>query len=112
MKKKIRNSDTKGYLIGVDLDGIICWQEGGCWSAEDALKSEPIQKNIDLLLELIHAGNHIIIHTARKEWWRAETEAWLLKNEVPYHALVMGKTPCDAYWDDKNIDFKGLKKLL
>lgn len=110
MRKKMRNSNTKGYLIAVDLDGVIC--ECECWSPEDALNAKPIQENIDFLYKLIHAGHHIILHSARKEWWRAETEAWLSKNKVPYHALVMGKLPADFYIDDKNIAIKEINKLL
>lgn len=105
----MRNKNTKGYLLHIDLDGVLC--EGECWSPEDALKSNPIQKNIDLLYKLIHAGHHIIIWTSRKEWWRAETEMWLYKNRVPYHALIMNKPPTDGYWDDKNVSIKDIKKL-
>lgn len=108
----MRTNNTKGYLISIDLDGVIAWNENGCWSVEDALVSEPIQETIELMYKLIHAGHHIIIYTARKEWWRAETEMWLLKNEVPYHALVMGKCPCDYYLDDRNTSLDKLKALL
>jgi len=107
---KMRTKDTKGYLITVDIDGVIADSE--CWSPEDALKAKPIQENIDLLQKLIHAGHHIILYTSRKEWWRPETEAWLQKNRVPYHALIMGKPPADFYWDDKMVSKEELKKFL
>jgi uncharacterized HAD superfamily protein len=106
----MRTKDTKGYLITVDIDGVIA--DGECWSPEDALKAKPIQENIDLLYQLIYAGHHIILYTSRKEWWRPETEAWLQKNKVPYHALVMNKTPCDFNIDDKNISIKDIKKII
>jgi len=106
----MRTKKTRGYLIGVDIDGVLA--RGECWSEKDALKLTPIQENIDLLYDLIHAGHHIVLYTARKEWWRAETEAWLSKNKVPYHVLVMGKTPCDYYIDDKNITIDNAKKFL
>ena len=108
----MRNHETKGYLIGVDLDGVLAWKEGGCWSAEDALNCEPIQENIDLLYKLIHAGHHIILYTARKEWWKSATEKWLKDNEIPYHALVMNKLPVDYLWDDRAAQTKDIKKLI
>jgi len=106
----MRDHNTKGYLLAIDIDGVIC--KGSCWSPEDALKAEPIQENIDLLKQLIHAGHHIVLYSARKEWWRGETELWLLKNKVPYHALIMNKFPADFYYDDRNIDLNNLKKLI
>ena len=47
--------------------------------------------------------NHlIIIHTARSEKIRVQTEKELLQKNIPYHALVMGKLRADVYIDDKN----------
>lgn len=105
----MRNKTTKGYLLHIDLDGVLC--EGECWSAEFALTAKPIQKNIDLVKDLVRSGNHIIIWTARGEKWRAETKYWLEKNDVWYHALIMGKPTSDGYADDKNLSINDLKKL-
>ena len=85
-------------LISVDLDGILC--QGEWWDKEDGAK--PIKKNIELVNKLYHAKHHIIIYTARKEKARYETEYWLKKHGVKYHALVMEKMGADCYWDDKS----------
>lgn len=47
-------------------------------------------------------GHTILIHTARPERVRPETEAWLAGEGVRYHALVMGKLSADVYIDDKS----------
>ena len=49
-----------------------------------------------------HPGNLIIIYTARNPMIRKQTESELKKNNIPYHALVMGKLRADVYVDDKN----------
>jgi len=90
----------KDKLVCMDLDGTLC--KGDCWTEEEMLFAEPIQKNIDKNNKL-YLTNHIIIYTARPEWYRAETVYWLSKNKVRYHALVMGdrKVGADIYYDDK-----------
>ena len=104
----MRTRTTTGFLINFDLDGVLCI--GDCWSAESCLLAKPIKENIELLYKLIHNGHHIHIYTARKEWWRPETESWLLKNRVPYHALIMNKAPCDLLVDDRAISIKELRE--
>ena len=46
--------------------------------------------------------NLIIIHTARPEYLRRETEKQLEERGINYHALKMGKLRADVYIDDKN----------
>jgi len=46
--------------------------------------------------------NFIVIHTARPEHIRKETEQELADKGIKYHALVMAKLRADVYIDDKN----------
>lgn len=46
--------------------------------------------------------NLIIIHTARPEYLRAETEKQLNEKGIRYHCLKMDKIRADLYIDDKN----------
>ncbi len=103
----MRNKHTKGHLFHIDLDGTLA--KGEFWGDGDP---KPIQKNIDLVKALIRNGHHIIIWTARKEAWRAQTEYWLEKHDVWYHAIIMNKPPSDFYVDDKFITIEDLKKLI
>ena len=95
--------EPNGKLIAIDLDGTLC--RGECWTEEACLHAEPIQEMIDTVNDLYIKGGHIIIYTARPEWFRHETEYWLNKHKVRRHALVMGsnKIGADYYIDDKAI---------
>lgn len=90
-------------LFVVDIDGILC--TGEFWGKGFP---DPIQENIDKINKLYRQLHHIILYTARREWWRGDTEAWLLKHKVLYHALVMGKVGGDYYIDDKFINIKDI----
>jgi len=96
----LKNPNDK--LIAIDLDGVIChgefWGEG---------EPEPIKGMIDKIWEWYKKGGHIIIYTARQPRYYAQTQAWLVKHEVPFHGIVMQvKIGADVYIDDKalNID--------
>lgn len=93
----------KDKLVCMDLDGTLCI--GDCWTEEDCLIAKPIQEAIDKNNEMYISGAHILIYTARPEWFRNETEYWLRKHKVRFHAIVMGnnKVGADIYYDDKAI---------
>ena len=93
----------KDKLVCIDLDGTLC--VGDCWTEESCLTAKPIQKAIDKNNEMYVGGAHILIYTARPEWFRNETEYWLRKHKVRYHALVMGnnKVGADIYIGDRAI---------
>lgn len=93
----------KDKLIYVDLDGTLC--TGESWTEEGCLFAKPKQDIIDKVNNIYVGGGHIIIYTARPEWFRCETEYWLNKHKVRNHALVMNhnKKGADAYVDDKAI---------
>ena len=93
----------KDKLVCMDLDGTLCI--GDCWTEEACLFAKPIQEAIDKNNEMYISGAHILIYTARPEWFRNETEYWLRKHKVRFHAIVMGnnKVGADYYVDDKMI---------
>jgi uncharacterized HAD superfamily protein len=93
----------KDKLIAVDLDGTLC--NGESWTDECCMNAIPRQEIIDRTNEAYCSGAHIIIYTARPEWFRASTAYWLSKNKVRYHALMMNpnKMGADVYVDDKAI---------
>lgn len=95
--------DYKDKLIAVDLDGTLCI--GNCWTEEECLFAKPILERIDKVNKMYTGGGHIIIYTARPEWFRFATEYWLNKHNVRRHALVMcpNKMGADYYIDDKAI---------
>ncbi len=95
----MRNKKTKGYLMAIDLDGVLSM--GEFWGKKASKEPKPIRKNINLVNNLVLSGHHIVIYTSRREWWRRETEKWLLKHKVLYHSLKMGKLAADFYLDDK-----------
>ena len=95
-------------LICVDLDGTLCI--GEAWTNEQCLTTTPKQDIIDKVNKMYTSGGHIIIYTARPETFRPETEYWLNKFGVRYHALVMAtrKMPADLYIDDKCLNVEDL----
>lgn len=97
----MKNTDKK--LIAVDLDGTLT--EDDCWTAHECLTAEARVDIIKKVKDLYYDRNVIIIYTARPETMRDETEYWLRKNKVKYHALVMGnnKMGADIYVDDRAI---------
>lgn len=74
-------------VYSVDLDGVLD-------------KKENVKK-INKLFE--DPQNYIVIHTARSKSIRKETEEFLFKHQIKYHALVMEKMRADYYIDDKNL---------
>ncbi len=97
----MKNTDKK--LIAVDLDGTLT--NSNAWTEEECLTAEARVDIIKKVKDLYYDRNVIIIYTARPETMRNETEYWLRKNGVKYHALVMGnsKMGADIYVDDRAI---------
>jgi len=102
MKEKLLEilANPNDKVIAVDLDGTLC--AGEFWGEEDCV---PIQKMIDLVAAWYQKGAHIIIYTARQPKYFAATQAWLMKNGVPFHGIVMQMKPgADVYIDDKALN--------
>lgn len=97
-------------LVLIDVDNTLTI--GECWTEEECLHAIPNKETIDFVNSIY--GKHVIIaYTARDESLRFATEYWLKKNGVKYHALNMGKTGCDVFFDDKTVsNLKDLNKWL
>jgi len=79
------------------MDGTIC-QEMRMYSR---CLAEPKKDAVESINRLYDAGNTIIIYSART-WMEWEmTTAWLKKNGVKYHQLMMGKPVGDVWIDDR-----------
>lgn len=97
-------------VIGIDIDGVLTLDTA--WNKEECLTRTPNMPVIELLDKLYYE-HCIILYTARGEIMRNETEYWLKKNGVKYHALRMDKMPCDLLFDDRTVNnLEDLKKWL
>lgn len=102
MKEKLLNilKNPANKLIAIDLDGTLC--EGEFWGGEEP---KPIVDRILWVRDLYHKGAHIVIYTARDPMYFLETNAWLLKHNVPFHGIAMQKKiGADCYIDDRAIN--------
>jgi len=95
----------------VDLDGTLCTNTNGNYSA-----AQPLVSNINKINGLRADGNEIVIFTARGmntfngnkqkvyENYYQFTKEQLAKWGVQYDCLIMGKPSGDVYIDDKGIN--------
>jgi hypothetical protein len=94
-------------VYAVDLDNTLCISpKGGFWNKPVLEDLPPIPKMIDWVNQKYAEGHTIIIYTARPRRFYEITESWLIKNQVYYHALRMGKLRADYYVDDKALNVK------
>jgi len=102
LKDILKNPANK--LIAIDLDGTLC--KGEFWGEGDPT---PIKERIEYFNNIYKKGAHIIIYTARQPRYFIKTMAWLIKNEVMYHGIMMQQKPgADLYCDDKVININDL----
>lgn len=102
MKEKLFDvlKSPNNKLIAVDLDGTLC--HGEFWGEEEP---QPILEHIDYIWELYKKGAHIIIYTARDPRYFIQTNAWLMKHNVPFHGITMQKKiGASLYIDDKSLN--------
>lgn len=83
----------------VDIDGILCEI-----STLPFIQRQPITKNIVAINRLYDQGHTIILHTARLNEDRFDTEYWTRLHGIKYHAIVYNKLKADFYIDDHNIE--------
>lgn len=96
--------------VFVDFDSTITTGEGEPWWV-DSLDEEPDEEMIEIVNDLYKQGHTIIIYTARREEVREETEYFLNKWGVMYHAIEMEKPGYSLLIDDKAISDKKAKSL-
>lgn len=93
--------------IVFDLDGTLCEERQ---TFERSL-AEPIQENINRVIEAKKAGHTIIIYSSRGWQEYRMTIFWLNSHNVPYDMLILGKPMYDLWVDDKAIKPEDLKRL-
>jgi uncharacterized HAD superfamily protein len=92
----------------IDLDGTICTEE----KTYGRSLARPLPGAQKCINTLFRQGHTIIIYSARS-WQEFEmTTAWLKKNRIKYHQLVLGKPIGDVWIDDRAIKFTGWNKIL
>lgn len=88
--------------FAIDLDGTICIEEMG-HTEEDYKNRTPRAYLVAKIRALYSTGHTIIIHSARHLEDFDITTAWLIKHEIFYHELILGKVSADRYVDTRNI---------
>ena len=94
-------------LIAVDFDCTLTNGELS-WITDPT----PNQAVIERVREFFYQGNIIIVWTARQWSSAPETIGWLIKHQVPFHGIMMGKGGADLYVDDKAIKPEAFTHLL
>lgn len=96
-----RTNKNPSSLILCDLDGTLT--KSVCWNKEQMLHAEPNIEMVNWINEKYAQCHVVIVFTARHESFRQETNYWLKKHGVKFHALRMGKIPCSLQVDDLSI---------
>lgn len=86
--------------LAVDFDGTLTRENVQYWNGEEP---EPNENVIEYVNGRYHQGDTVIVHTARSEDYRAQTQRWLDEWGVLHHALRMNKLSADTYLDDKAL---------
>jgi len=84
-----------------DLDGVICTEE----NTFDRPLAKPIPGVKEYLTHIKRSGHTIIIETSRSWAEYKVTKHWLIENQIPHDALIMGKAIADIRIDDRAIRF-------
>lgn len=94
----VKNLTPKVYNI--DFDGTLT-------TGEYTENPKPNKDIIKKVVSLYMTGNIIIIWTAR--WWNQASfvVSWLIKNNIPFHGVMMGKGGSDFYVDDHAVTLEG-----
>ena len=100
--KQYKESKNR-VVYNIDFDGTITTGE----YTDNPGANDPV---INRVKELYMTGNIIIIWTARL-WSEAPFMiAWLIKNSVPFHGIMMGKGGSCCYVDDKAVSIEEFVK--
>lgn len=97
--------EQRGKIAAIDFDGVIAkWKE---WEGIGKY-GPPIPGAALALQQLIKAGWHVIIFTARKHDDHAIMHDYLQRHEIPYHTITNQKPPeAHVYLDDRGLNFGG-----
>ena len=86
-------------VICVDVDHTLTADLPGQYSPDPT----PYMPVIYQVKRLHRTGHIIIIWTARQWGDAPNLVSWLVKHQIPYHGIMMGKGGADIYLDDKMI---------
>lgn len=86
--------------VAVDLDGTLAQP---IWTPDNPTTEigDPIQKNVDKLLELVAHGYKVIVHTSRPDTDYENIEGWLNHWSIPFKQIRTGKPLAVLYVDDR-----------
>lgn len=85
--------------ICFEIEGYLCSR-----STPDRYEFAPANEdNIKILCHLHKAGHTIILSSSRESAYRKDTLAWLKRNKVPYHKLVMDCISADIYVNQRAL---------
>ena len=91
-----------------DIDGTVCSTD--C----EYIDAVPYKQVIDKINQLYDEGHYIQIFTSRGTEsgtdWRDFTEGQLVKWNIKYHKLIMGKPSYDLFIDDRVVNAKAWNK--
>ena len=84
--------DPQLRVVAFDLDGCLFTSD------------QPHEGNLAVLRDAFESpGSFVVIHTSRSYSMFEETRQLLLKNGVPFHALVCEKMRASVYYDDRAV---------
>lgn len=87
--------------IAIDLDNTICTPVTSSLAVDEVMKCKLRHPAIpEYIKDLKDEGNYIIIYTHRNATLYMETKKWLVKEEIVYDELQMGKPKFDILIDN------------
>lgn len=114
MKRPAQIFDVDGTLANVDpilkhivnYDNDLKFKKNFDNFHKASIDVTPHFEVVEMLRQACDDRNDIIIVTARRETWRANTSCWLAKWNIPHNALFMRKN------DDYRKDYEVKKDIL
>lgn len=101
MNEKIDISTSNTKKIIVDIDGVLAIEEKN----QPYMLLKPVKEAAEALKTLKQQGYVIILHTARFEFERNATVAWLKANGFEYDSIKFEKPRGSIYIDDRGYRF-------
>ena len=86
--------------VAFDFDNTLTTGDCQYWTGE---RPEPDPNMLDAVRDRYHAGDTVLIWTARPWSEAGQIAAHLTEWEVPYHAIRCEKGSADVYVDDKAV---------
>jgi len=96
--------NEKRLVYNIDFDGTLT-------TGESYINLVPSHPMIDRVRECYFQGHIIIIWSARLWEDASMIVSWLIKNNVPYHGIMLGKGGSDHYVDDKTVHISKFQSM-